>query len=135
MNHRPESAYPGFVSRALRRLDRAFAVLLAIFSAGHGLLGTLAARPLLESATVWSFSGSVAAWLIAALNWLRAGRPGDRALAAWSLAGAVAWIGLMLWLAVAADMVGDVRIWLFVGTCAALAAFGVRDLLHRDEPR
>ena len=116
------------VSAAMRRIDRAAAVLLALFAAGHGFLGTLASAPLMESATVWSFSGSVAAWMIAAVNWLRAGRPGDRALAAWALAGALSWIGLMLWLAPAAGMTADPRIWMFVGVCAILAAFGVRDL-------
>jgi hypothetical protein len=114
--------------RAWIRLDRSLALLLALFSAGHGFLGTLATMPFLASPTVWSFSGSLAAWLIAALNWLRAGRPGDRPLAAWALIGSLAWIGLMVWLAVAAEMVGDVRIWLFVGTCSALAAFSWRDL-------
>lgn len=119
------------MSRPLVRLDRTFAVLLALFSAGHGILGTLLARPLLEPYTVWSFSGSLAAWMIAALNWLRTGRPGDRPLAAWALVGNLAWIGLMLWFAVAADILGDVRIWLFVGSCCVLAAFSIRDLRQR----
>jgi len=112
----------------MRSLDRAAALLLALLSAGHGFLGTLATAPLMDSRTVWSFSGSVAAWLVAALNWLRAGRPADRALAAWAVAGALAWAGLMVWLAFAADMLTDVRPWLFVGVSVVLAAFGLRDL-------
>jgi len=113
---------------SLRRLDRSFAVILAIFSAGHGIPGTLMVRPLDEPYAVWSFSGSVAAWMIAVLNWLRAGRPDDRPLAAWALVGNLAWSGLMIWLAYAAEMTRDVRIYLFVGTCAALAAFSIADL-------
>jgi hypothetical protein len=119
------------MSSAFRRLDRTCAVLLALFSAGHGILGTLATSPWMEPATVWSFSGSLAAWAIAVLNWLRAGRPSDRPLAAWAVAGAVAWIALMLWLAFAAEMLSDIRIWLFVGVSAVLAAFGLRDLAAR----
>lgn len=129
----PAFPYPQAMRPALRRLDRSFAVILAIFSAGHGIPGTLMARPLDEPYAVWSFSGSVAAWMIAAVNWLRAGRPGDRPLAAWALVGSLAWAGLMVWLALAADMTRDVRIWLFLGTCGVLAAFSIADLRKRDD--
>jgi len=112
----------------LKWIDRAAALLLAFFSAGHGIVGTLMSSPLTESATMWSFSGSVAAWAIAALNWLRTGRPGDRPLAFWALIGALTWIGLMLWLMEVAQMWSDPRPWLFVGACAVLAAFGALDL-------
>src|SRR5262249_33095541 len=47
----------------LKWIDRGMAVLLALFAAGHGILGTLMSAPLMEPATVWSFAGSVAAWL------------------------------------------------------------------------
>jgi len=111
-----------------RRVDRAASILLALFAAGHGFLGTLATGSWMESATVWSFSGSVAAWMIAGVNWLRAGRPRDRALAAWALAGALGWAVLMVWLALAADMTRDVRIYLFIGVSLVLAGFSTRDL-------
>lgn len=111
----------------LKWIDRTCAVLLAIASAGHGIVGTLMSAPLMDSMTVWSFSGSVAAWLIAALNWMRTSRQGDRVLALWAGAGAVAWIGLMLWLMQAAGMWSDPRPWMFVIVCAALAAFSLRD--------
>lgn len=123
------------MSRALRRLDRTAAILLALFSAGHGFLGTLATSPFMDSATVWSFSGSVAAWMIAGVNWLRVGRPLDRALPAWALAGALAWSGLMVWLAFAAEMTRDVRIWLFLVVSAALAGFSLRDLTAGSRTR
>lgn len=82
----------------------------------------------MDSATVWSFSGSIAAWLVAVLNWLRASRPGDRPLAAWALVGAVCWAASMVWLAFAADMLADPRPWLFVAVCLVLAGFSLRDL-------
>jgi len=123
------------MSSRLRQLDRTATLLLVLFSAGHGFAGTLAARPFLEPYTVWSFSGSLAAWAIAGLNWLRAGRPGDRALAAWALGGNLAWAGLMVWLAFAAEMTRDVRIYLFLVVCAVLAAFSLRDLRARPDRR
>lgn len=117
------------MARLATGIDRGAALLLALFSAGHGFLGTLATRDLMDSATVWSFSGSIAAWSVAVLNWLRTGRPGDRALARWALAGAVSWAALMVWLAFAADMLADPRPWLFVAVSAVLAGFSARDLL------
>lgn len=115
-------------SRIHCRIDRTAAVLLAIFAFGHAVPGTLMTSPLLHSDTMWSFSGSVAAWLIAALNWMRASRPGDRPLAAWALAGALTWIGLMAWLMEAAQMWGDPRPWLFIAVSAILAGYSLRAL-------
>ena len=110
--------------------DRVLAVLLAVLAAGHGFVGVLSTQPFLESTTVWGFSGSVAAWAIAGLNWLRAGRPGDVVIAIWAVAGALAWILLMLWLAAAAEMWQDMRIWFFVAVCGGLALFGFRDIMR-----
>ena len=101
-------------------------ILLALFSAGHGFLGTLGTGELMDSATVWSFSGSIAAWLVAVLNWLRGSRPGDRQLAWWALAGALSWASMMTWLAFAADMLTDPRPWLFVAVCLVLSGFSIR---------
>ncbi len=116
----------------LKWLDRGAAILLALFSAGHGFLGTLMSSPLNEQITLWSFSGSIAAWLIAILNWLRTSRPGDRVLAFWALIGAVSWIGLMAWLmAITPELRTDIRPWLFNAVCVALAAFSLRAMLQR----
>ncbi len=52
---------------------------------------------------------------------------------AWALGGAVVGAGLMVWLAFAAEMTRDVRIYLFLVVCGALAAFSLRDL--RARPR
>ncbi len=115
----------------MKRIDYLFAALLILFSAGHGFLGTLAADGWNSSASVWSFSGSVAAWLVAAINILRTGRPHDKGVAVIALAGSLSWIGLMAWLAVVAHMISDVRIWLFVGTAAGLVGFSIRTLRGR----
>lgn len=115
----------------LKLVDRGAALLLALFAAGHGFVGVLMNAPLLQTTTMWAFSGSVAAWLIAVMNWLRTSRPGDRVLAFWALTGALTWMGLMIWLMTAGDMVGDPRPWMFNATCAVLAAFSARDLFGR----
>lgn len=115
------------MTTVMKVIDRLAALLLAIAAAGHGFLGTLMASPLFDSATMWSFSGSVATWAIAVLNWLRSGRPHDRVLAAWSLAGALTWIALMVWLMEAAAMWSDPRPWSFVAVCTILALFAARD--------
>ena len=109
-------------------VDRLFAVLLAVLSAGHGFIGVLLARPLMDSYTVWAFSGSVAAWAIAVLNWLRAGRPDDIVIAVWAVAGALTWGLMMIWLGVAADMIQDIRIWLFLLVSGGLMVFGLRTI-------
>jgi hypothetical protein len=112
----------------LKFLDRGAAVLLAFFSAGHGIVGTLMSSPWTDQITLWSFSGSIAAWLIAAMNWLRADRPGDKGLALWSMLGALSWIGLMAWLMQIGAMWTDPRPWLFIVVCVALAAFSLRSM-------
>ena len=109
-------------------VDRVLSVLLAVLSAGHGFVGVLANQPLLDTYTVWAFSGSIAAWAIAVLNWLRAGRPNDKVIAAWALAGALSWVLIIIWLAVASDMTRDIRIWLFLVVCGALVVFGLQSL-------
>lgn len=115
----------------MKWIDRACAVLLALFSAGHGIVGTLFMSPLTEQITLWSFSGSIAAWLIAALNWMRGSRPGDRVLAFWAGLGAVSWIGLMFWLMQISNMWADPRPWLFIVVCGVLAAFSARGIARR----
>jgi hypothetical protein len=116
----------------LRWIDRSAAILLALFAAGHGIVGTLAMSPLSEEITLWSFSGSIAAWLIAAMNWMRTSRPDDRVLAFWCLAGAVAWIALMFWLmSIRPGFWVDPRPWLFNAVCAVLAAFSLQALLRK----
>jgi hypothetical protein len=113
------------VKPAGKKLYAASILLFAFGAAGHAFIGTLMMRPWTETATLWSFSGSVAAWAIAALNWLSMSREDDLALAAWAFAGAIAWIGLMFWLMPIADMWGDVRPWLFVAECAVMGAFAL----------
>lgn len=114
-----------------KKLDYFLCIALILFSAGHGILGTLASMGWQTPDAVWSFSGSVAAWLIAALNILRINRPSDTQVIALALAGNLAWVGLMIWLGFVAHMFLDVRLWLFVLTTIGLAAFSVSYLMNR----
>ncbi|GAB4522320.1 MAG: hypothetical protein Tsb0010_06570 [Parvularculaceae bacterium] len=112
----------------MRYIDYAFSAALILFAAGHGFLGVQATYALNTPEAMWSFSGGVLAWMIAAVNILRVSRPGDRGVAIISLAGALTWIGLMAWLAPVSGMAGDIRLWLFVGSAAGLAAFSLYSL-------
>lgn len=108
---------------SLRLVELAAIWLLLLGGAGHGFIGTLFSSPLTETATLWSLSGSVAVWLVAAMNWVRRRHPEDRAVAALAALGSVAWILLMIWLMAIADMWADPRPWGFIVACTLLAAF------------
>ena len=112
----------------MKQADYALSVILIVLSAGHGFVGTLAAEGWDSSTSMWSFSGSVAAWMIAAVNILRVGRPADKGVAMVALLGALSWVGLMVWLAVVAHMIADIRIWLFISVAAGLSLFSIRTL-------
>jgi hypothetical protein len=119
------------MTKMLVWLDRAAALLLALLSAGHGILGSLMSFPLNEQSTVWHFSGSIAAWMIAAINWLRSGRPGDKVLAFWALIGALAYAVLMAWFMQVTAMWSDPRPLMFFAASLVLAAFSLAGLVRR----
>lgn len=112
----------------LRVTDYAFSAALILFAAAHGFIGSPATYGWSSPQAVWSFSGTIAAWMIAAVNILRAGRPGDRSLAVVALAGAVAWIGLIVWLASLSGAFSDIRMVLHIGAGTGLAIFSVRSI-------
>ena len=114
-----------------RNIDRACSIILAIGGIGHGFFGTLMMSPLTSEITLWSFSGSLAVWCIAAMNWLRTSRRGDFALALCALIGALTWAVLMAWLMWLRNWWTDPRPVGFVIVCGLLAIFRVRDLFER----
>ncbi len=114
-----------------KKLDYFLCIALILFSAGHGVLGTLMSVGWQTPEAVWSFSGSIAAWLVAAMNILRIRRPSDVLIIVLALAGNLAWVGLMIWLGVVADMFLDVRLWLFIVTATGLAVFSVSYLSNK----
>ena len=64
----------------LRTVDRIFAVLLALAACGHTVGTVLLTQPM-SGIFIWSLGSSLAAGLLAALNFVRAGRPDDKILA------------------------------------------------------
>jgi hypothetical protein len=81
---------------------------------------------------VWSLSGTLAGLLLASLNLLRTGRPGDRALAWVSFAGCLGWIAVALGFGVASGNVLDVRALTHAINAAVLAALSLRSALRRS---
>lgn len=116
---------------ALRGFDLFLIWLLALGGVGHGFVGTLLSSPLTEPITLWSFSGSLAVWLVAALHWMRRRHPGDRVIAWFAAIGAVSWALLMVWLMAIADMWADPRPWGFILVCLLLACFSAGPLTRQ----
>ena len=66
--------------RILKTLDRVFSVLLFLGGIGHSL-GSYAAYSAKLETLLWALSASQLVFLLGTLNFVRAGRQGDRALA------------------------------------------------------
>ena len=75
----------------MKTADYVFGWLLGAASLMHGIGSVLAYRHKPEL-LLWAEAATLAGLLLAAINLLRAGRPGDRALARVSCAGCVGWI-------------------------------------------
>jgi len=114
----------------MKYLDIALSILLILESAGHGIIGNLWASgwDVSSKYVFWSFSGSIAIWMIAGVNLLRVSRSQDKGLAMLALGGALVWLFMMIWYGVIADMLTDPRIIAFVLTCGGLAFFSLRTL-------
>lgn len=74
----------------LRIVDRIFGVLLALAAAGH-TVGTILWTQRKSGIFIWSLGSSLAAFLLAALNIVRAGRPDDKTLAVIATLGTACW--------------------------------------------
>ena len=74
----------------LRTVDRIFAVLLALAACGHTVGTVLWTQPM-SSIFIWSLGSSLAAGLLATLNFVRAGRPDDKTLAVITAVGTMCW--------------------------------------------
>ena len=80
----------------MRVLDRMFGCLLFLGGIGHGL-GSYVAYRNDHMVLLWAWSASLAVFLLAAVNLLRAGRNGDRSLGWISFVACLAWISFALW--------------------------------------
>jgi hypothetical protein len=114
----------------LRLADRLVTVLLALGALGHAF-GSLRVYAAGSSPLVWSEAGALCAALLAALNWLRAGRPQDAALAWICVVGCVAWVAIALAFGASVGSMADPRAVYHAAVAAVLAAFSLRTALGR----
>lgn len=74
----------------LRVIDGIFGVLLALAAGAH-TVGTILCTQPMSGIFIWSLGSSLAAFLLAALNLVRAGRPEDKTLAVIAAVGTTCW--------------------------------------------
>lgn len=111
-------------------IDRLFCALLLVGAALHGA-GSFAAYPAGSEVLVWSLAASLAAALLAMLNFMRTARRDDWTLALVCAAGCICWLAVSMDFGTAIGHYGDLRV-LWHAVCAlALAVFSVRTMLTR----
>ncbi len=107
--------------------DRLFGWLQMLGACGH-TAGTIVLVPFMSGLFVWSLGTSIGMFLTAALNLLRARRPGDRTVALLATAGSGGQLLLCLAFGKSIANFADPRV---VGNCViaiVLLCFGIRTL-------
>jgi hypothetical protein len=113
----------------LKVIDRIFGVLLILGACGH-TAGTILWTQPMSGIFIWSLGSSLAAFLLGALNIVRAGRPDDKTLAAITTIGTAAW-ALLAWVfGMSIGNVLDPRPLGHTIFAVALTIFGVRTILR-----
>jgi hypothetical protein len=118
----------------MKALDRVFGVLLILGGFGHGF-GSYQAYKNQAADLLWALSASFAIWLLAAVNLLRAGRKGDRALSWISFAGCLVWIGFVIWFGRLIGNMLDFRVLVNLIVTAVLAMFSLRSAFKGSRER
>jgi hypothetical protein len=120
---------------AMKILDLTFGWLLVVGSLLHAM-GSVASYGNMPLLLVWSLSGTLAGLLLASLNLLRAGRPGDRVLAWVSFTGCLGWIAVALAFGKVSGNLLDVRALTHAINAAVLAVMSLRTAFDRvtDSP-
>jgi hypothetical protein len=113
----------------MKTLDRVFGCLMFLGGIGHGI-GSYKAYGNDHMALLWAWSASLAVFLLAGVNLLRAGRPADRALAWISLGGCVSWMACAAWFGQLIGNMLDFRPLLNFVVALVLAIFSIRSLLQ-----
>ena len=113
----------------MKALDRVFGYLMILGGIGHGL-GSFRAYSKQPASLLWALSASFALFLLAALNLLRAWRPGDRVLAWTSFAGCLVQIGFVVWFGQLIGNMFDFRPLVNLIITLALAIFSLRSALR-----
>lgn len=114
----------------LKTLDRTLGGLLLLGGVGHtlGVMQFYAGQPMI---LFWSLAAGGLIFLLAALNFLRAGRPRDRALAWMTLTGTLCQLVITLRFGVLIGDLLDPRVIFFSVVCVGLAGFGLRGAVGR----
>lgn len=115
----------------LRIVDRIFGVLLALAASGH-TVGTILWTQPMSGIFVWSLGSSLAAFLLAALNIVRAGRPDDKTLAAIAAMGTTCWVFVVLAFGLSIHNLLDPRPLGHMVISIVLIAFSVTTLLRKS---
>lgn len=114
----------------MKAIDRLFGVLLGLGGILHGF-GSWAALHAQPGYLIWGLAASFAVLLLAAINLLRAARPGDAALAWICLAGCLIWIGFCLWFGAIIHNLLDFRPLIHMILAAVLVVFSVRTVRRK----
>jgi len=92
----------------LKIVDRLFGGLSALAACGH-TIGTFLWTQLMSGIFIWSLGSSLAAGLLASLNFVRAGRPNDKTLALITMIGTACWALVALGFGISIGNVLDPR--------------------------
>jgi hypothetical protein len=113
----------------MRVLDRVFGGLLVLGGIGHSL-GSYKAYNGDRMVLLWAWSASLAVFLLAAVNLLRAGRNADRSLAWISFVACLAWVAFAVWFGRLIGNLFDPRPLGNAVITLVLAIFSLRSALH-----
>lgn len=113
--------------------DRVFGYLLILGAVGH-TIGTIVWLQPMSQLFIWSLGAALAAFVLGALNILRAGRPDDRPLAAITVVGTFAWMLVALAFGISIHHVLDPRPLSHIIISLFLVLFGMRGLTPARQP-
>jgi uncharacterized protein YndB with AHSA1/START domain len=111
----------------MRRFDQTFGIFLLIGAAGH-TAGTLLLLTALSDIWIWSLGAALAAFLLGALNLLRAARPHDRTLALIATIGTALWASLAMVFGITIGNIWDPRVMTHFVASVVLVGFGLNTL-------
>jgi len=117
----------------MKIVDRVFGYLLVLGALGH-TIGTIVWLKPMSDLFVWSLGAALAGFVLGALNIVRAGRPGDRAVAAIATVGTAAWMFLALTFGISIHHVSDPRPLSHIIISLVLVLFGIRSLTLTPQP-
>ena len=113
----------------MRTLDRILSSLLILGGIGH-TFGSLALYQSTPETLLWSLCTSLFIFLLGAVNFVRAGRPGDRSLAWLSLVFNLCWFAAGLYFGrIVIHHVLDFRVMIFAVLTLGLSAMSVRTMI------